>query len=112
MSTIQSSLRLFDGMSSPLMTINRALTSVIGSFTDMQSASRTAVDGSSIQDVTEQVERTNRGVREVGRGIQNNSQQQNNFNNRVSGGADRMEDLKRKIVGAAAAYLSFQGMKK
>lgn len=112
MSTIQSSLRLFDGMSSPLMTINRALNSVIGSFTDMQSASRTAVDGSSIQDVTEQVERTNRGVREVGRGIQNNSQQQNNFNNHVSGGADRMEDLKRKIAGAAAAYLSFQGMKK
>ena len=112
MSTIQSSLRLFDGMSSPLMTINRALTNVIDSFTTVQTVARTPVDGSGIQDTAEQVERTNRGVRGVGQGIQNNSHQQNNFNNQVSGGADRMEDLKRKIAGAAAVYLSFQGMKK
>lgn len=112
MATIQSALRIFDGMSSPLMTINRALTNVIGSFTAMRETSRTAIDSTAIHEATEQATQTERSVREIGRSIQNNNQHQSDFNNSVYDGSDQMDNLKRKVMGVATAFLSFQGLKK
>ncbi|MCM1297139.1 MAG: hypothetical protein NC311_16485, partial [Muribaculaceae bacterium] len=57
MATIRSSLSMYDGMTGPLQSIQKALNIVLNSFEAVQSASGNAIDTSAIQDAREELAR-------------------------------------------------------
>lgn len=111
MATIQSSLQIYDRMTGPLMAINNAMNIVISSFESMQSTSRGAVDTASLSYAREQLASAEVEINQISRGITESSQHQESFNNNISTGSNHISEMKRRIMGVAAAYLSIQGVK-
>lgn len=111
MATIQSSLQIYDRMTGPLMAINNAMNIVINSFESMQSASHGAVDTASLSAAREQLASAEVEINQISRGITESSQHQESFNNNIADGSNYMGEMKQKVMGVAAAYLSIQGGK-
>ena len=57
MATVKTAIALYDGVTSPLAAMHRAMNIVINSFETMQNASGNAVDVSAIQEAREELAR-------------------------------------------------------
>lgn len=103
MATIRTALAMYDGMTAPLMQMNRALHTVINSFEAMQTASSTAVDTSAIKEAREALASAEIAFDSIEREIRQADSQQEKFNRHTRDGAAAADTLLSKVKRIAAA---------
>ena len=81
MPTLRASIELYDGATSPLMSINQALNAVISSFEAMRAASGQAIDVPSVQAVNNDLSRTRTQLDSVSIGLEEANQSINRAEN-------------------------------
>lgn len=112
MASIRSQLTLNDGMSGALLKINRALTTVLSGFEQMQVASGKSLNLANIEQARADLVSANHAVESMAGNIDEAANQQENFNRSVSTGnglTNRLASTVRSLVGA---YMGIQGLKK
>ena len=103
MSTLRSTIALYDGMSAPLRNMNQALRIVLDGFEALQTAGSNALDPTAIQRAREELNRTDEALSEIGSGIRRAEEQQQRLNqtlhntNRVAGELQESLDMEREI---------------
>lgn len=111
MATIQSSIKLTDGMTPALQSISKALNIVLNNFEAMQRASGRAVDTRSIQTARNELAKAQTQFNNIETEIKQNTTAQNNFNRSVHNGASAANNLWSKLKSIFGIYLGFQGVK-
>lgn len=103
MATIRTALALYDGVTAPLMHMNRALHIVLNSFEQMQAASAHPVDTLAITQAREELARAETAFDSIEAEIRRAEQRQQGFNQRVRDGTQAAGGLLSKIrqIGAA-----------
>ncbi len=103
MATIRTAIALYDGVTSPLLHMNRALHIVLNSFEQMQAASSHPVDTTAIRQAREELARAETAFDSIEAEIRRAEQRQNGFNQRVRDGTQAAGGLLSKIkqIGAA-----------
>lgn len=112
MATIRTSIALYDGVTSPLASMNRAMNIVLNSFEAMQSASSHAIDTAAIQNAREELARAETAFDAIENEIRDANQQQSRFNNSVRQGGLDAGRLVSKFKTLAATIAGFAGIKK
>ena len=112
MATIRTAIALYDGVTSPLQSMHRAMNIVINSFETMQSTSGNAVDTSAIQEAREQLARAETAFDGLEQSIGDADNQQQRFNDHIRGGTSAADGLWRKLKGVAATVGGIAGIKK
>lgn len=110
MATIQASIKLNDGMSPALRSMQKALNIVINSFESMQRASDKGINTNAIKAARAELAKTGAYFNKIEKEINDNTRAQNRFNRSVKGGTSSAKGLVAKIGAIAAAYLSFQAL--
>ncbi len=89
MATIRSAIQIYDGMTSPLKSINNAMNMVISSFESLQTASSHAVDTASIQAARTELNKADIAFDQIEQSIKQANEAQNKLNNSMkNNGAD------------------------
>lgn len=110
MATIQTAVRITDGMSSPFQKIRTSIDTVINSFEKMEAVTSTAINTSSIQQGRAAIEQTDKKVDEVVADLDRADQSQKRFTNDIRGGTSAAGGLQSKIMAiAASAGIAFGG---
>lgn len=104
MASIQTGIRLNDQFSSVLYDIVGAVNMATTQFEDFAQTLNTNVDTSGFDGIHEALTRATSGIDEM-------TQEQEEFNHTVSQGANQADQLTRTIKQAVGAYLSFQTVK-
>ena len=112
MATIRTALALYDGVTSPLASMNRALHIVLNSFEALQNASGHAIDTASIQQAREELARAEVAFDSIEESIRRADQQQNRLNESVRDGASSVDGLVSKFKSMVAAVAGGVGIKK
>lgn len=112
MATIRTAIALYDGVTSPLQSMHRAMNIVINSFETMQSTSGNAVDTSAIQEAREQLAKAETAFDGIEQSIRDADNQQQRFNDHIRGGTSAADGLWRKLKGVAATVGGMVGIKK
>lgn len=112
MATIRTAIALYDGVTSPLQSMHRAMNIVINSFETMQSTSGNAVDTSAIQEAREQLARAETAFDGIEQSIREADNQQQRFNDHIRGGTSAADGLWTKLKGIAATVGGIAGIKK
>ena len=112
MATIQSSIKLTDGMTPALQSMNKALGLVISSFESMQKVSGKSIDTASLRTARQEIAKAQVAMNGVEQEIIQAKNAQNNFNNKVKQGSGAVTNLWGKVKGLVAAYVGFQGITK
>lgn len=97
MATIRTSIALYDGVTSPLANMNRALNIVLNSFEAMQGASGRAIDTAAIQQAREELARTETALNSIEQRLGQADNQQNRFNQSLRAGGNAAGVLLSKI---------------
>ena len=111
MATIQTSIKLTDGMTPALQSMNKALNIVLNSFEHMQKVSGKAIDTKAIQTARSELAKAQVSFNNIEKEINENKIAQEKFNNSVRGGESAANSLWDKIKSIGAAYLGFQSVK-
>lgn len=111
MATIQSSIKLTDGMTPALQSISKALNIVLNNFESMQRASGRAIDTKSIQTARSELAKAQVSFNNIETEIKQNTTAQNNFNRSVHNGSNAANALWTKLKSVAGVYLGFQTAK-
>ncbi|MEK5070251.1 tape measure protein [Sporosarcina sp. FSL K6-1508] len=111
MATIRTSIQIQDNMSRAFQSMNTAMNVVLNSFESLQAASGRAVDTASIQLARQELARAGAAFDQVEQEIQQANGAQQQFNNEIRAGTSAADSLLNKLMGIAAAYLSFQSVK-
>lgn len=111
MATIQSSIKLTDGMTPALQSMNKALNLVLNSFESMQRVSSSSIDTRAIQTARQELARAQVSLNAIEDEINQNRAAQERFNNSVQNGTIAAGGLWDKIKGIATAYVGFQSVK-
>ncbi|KMY49238.1 hypothetical protein [Peribacillus loiseleuriae] len=112
MATIKTAIQVYDGMTGPFQSINRAMSIVINSFESLQNASSNAIDTSSIQAARQELAHAETAFNDIERGIREADAAQNQLNDDIRNGQSAADGLVGKIKGIVGAYLGIQGIKK
>lgn len=112
MATIQTAIRLTDMMTSPIMNITQALNMTISAFESVESSADGAISGMDFDGVREKINSANMELNEVAENVRRNTEEQEEFNNSLTNGVKKSNDLMSSIKKMAAAYLSVQAAKK
>lgn len=112
MATIRTSIALYDGVTSPLKSMQKAMNIVINSFETMQRTSGRSVDTSAIQEAREELARAGTAFDSIEQNIRDANQQQQSFNSSVRGGTSAADGLLSKVKGIAATLGGMIGAKK
>lgn len=110
MSEISSTVRIHDGMSPALKSMNKALNIVLNSFESLQNSSESAIDTSSIRSARTELANAAIAVNNLENELSQAGDKQKQFTKEVSKSDSAMSGLIRKVSGLAAAYISFQSM--
>lgn len=103
MATIRMALALYDGMTAPLMQMNRALHIVLNSFEATQRASGKAVDSRAILEARGALGKAEAAFRSIEQEIERTDRQQQRFNQSMNEGGMAAEGLLAKIKRITAA---------
>lgn len=103
MSTIKSSLSLYDGVSSPAARMANALNSVLSSFQAVQSASDRAIDPSAWNEARGALSQVCAELDEIEQSAKLAAQGQDKFNKKVREGQSAADSLKSKIMSYVGA---------
>ena len=112
MATLRSSIALYDGMTSPLQSMNRALHIVLNSFEAVQRASGNVIDTDSLQQAREELARTEIALNSIEEEIRRADGQQQRFNRNIRNGGSAADGLWKKMKGVAATVGGIAAVKK
>ena len=112
MATIRTAIALYDGVTSPLKSMHKAMNIVLNSFEAMQRASGNSVDVSSIQEAREELARAGAAFDSIEQNIRDAGNQQDRFNQRIRNGATAADGLLSKLKGVAATVGGLAAVKK
>lgn len=108
--TIKAALQVYDGMSPAFKSMNNAMSIVINSFEQLNSASHNTIDTNSIRTAREELSKAGAQFDMIEDKIKKSYEQQQNFNRSIRDGTSESSKLLNKIKGFASAYLTFQGI--
>ena len=111
MATIRTAIALYDGVTSPLRNMQKAMGIVLNSFESMQRASSNAVDVSAIQEVREELARAETAFDSIEQNIRDANDQQQRFNRSIRDGSSAADGLWQKMKGIAATVGGMIGLK-
>ena len=108
MATIQTSIRIFDGMTPAFRHMTNAMNIVLSSFEQLQRTSSNAIDANSIRTAREELARAEAGFDRLEQQIRESDNQQRRLNEDINKGAsstDRLLGSAKKLVGV---YMSLR----
>lgn len=111
MATIRTAIALYDGVTSPLRNMQKAMGIVLNSFESMQRASSNAVDVSTIQEAREELARAETAFDSIEQNIRDANDQQQRFNRSIRDGSSAADGLWQKMKGIAATVGGMIGLK-
>ena len=104
MATIGTAIRLNDMMSAPIRNITNAMNMMLSSWQDLDSATAGGLDVNGVESIRSELNQATRALDQMG-------DEQQEFNRHVQNGANAMDGLTDKIMGAVAAFAGMQGLK-
>ena len=111
MGTIQSSIRLYDGISNPVRHAVNAMDSLLQVFEQTQAASGRAVDVANLQKARAEIIQAKTSLQGVEDTIEQAWRQQNNLNNSLREGKTASSGLESKLKSMLGAYAGLQGLR-
>lgn len=111
MATIQSSLRMYDGMTGPLRAMSSALNTVISSFETLQSVSANPVEAAKLKDARNELKKVDTTVIQIEEDIKASEAAQKRFNQSLKNGQSSAEGLEGKIKKFIGVYAGVQGIR-
>jgi len=108
MGAIRSTIALNDGMSSALRNISNALNMTISGFQRMQSTCNESFNSAEFDAPRQALAQANVQLDTMTANIHQNESTQEGFNSKVNGGTSAMDGLGKKVLTAAAAYVTLQ----
>ena len=111
MATIRTAIALYDGVTSPLRSMQKAMGIVLNSFESMQRASGNAVDVSAIQEAREELARAETAFDSIEQNIRDANDQQQRFSRSIRDGSSAADGLWQKMKGIAATVGGMIGLK-
>lgn len=112
MATIRTAIALYDGVTSPLHSMQKAMNIVLNSFEGMQRASSNAVDVSAIQEARDELARAETAFDSIEQSIRDADNQQQKFNGSIRAGSSAADGLWNKLKGIAATVGGIAGLNK
>lgn len=112
MGTIRTAIALYDGVTSPLQSMHKAMGVVLNTFESMQQASGRAVDTAAIREAREEWAKAGTAFDTIEENIRNANNEQQNFNNSIRGGSNSANGLLSIIKKIAVAAGGIAGINK
>lgn len=112
LATIRTAIALYDGVTSPLRSMQKAMAVVLNSFEAMQQASGNSVDVSAIQEARDELAKAETAFDAIEQNIRDANNQQQKFNNSIHGGTSAADGLWRKLKGIVATVGGIAGLNK
>lgn len=112
MATISASIELFDRVSRPVNSMIAAVGNMCDAFESVQRSMDNSFDTTSIEEARRATERAALEVIQLGNGIEQNENHQEQFNRSVNNGASAMDGLVGKAIGLLGVYASLSTVKK
>ena len=112
MGNIRAAIALYDGVTSPLQSMHKAMGVVLNSFEAMQRASGNSVDTSAIREARDELARAGAAFDEIEENIRQAGNQQDRFNRRIRDGTTAADGLWGKLKGIAATVGGLAAAKK
>ena len=112
MGNIRAAIALYDGVTSPLQSMHKAMGVVLNTFEAMQQASGRAVDTAAIREAREEWAKAGPAFDTIEENIRNANNEQQNFNNSIRGGSNSANGLLSIIKKVAIAAGGIAGINK
>ena len=112
MGTIRTAIALYDGVTSPLQSMHKAMGVVLNTFEAMQQASGRAVDTTAIREAREEWAKAGTAFDAIEENIRNANNEQQKFNNSIRGGNNSANGLLSTIKKIAVAAGGIAGINK
>ena len=112
MGTIRTAIALYDGVTSPLQSMHKAMGVVLNTFESMQQASGRAVDTAAIREAREEWAKAGTAFDAIEENIRNANNEQQKFNNSIRGGNNSANGLLSTIKKIAVAAGGIVGINK
>lgn len=112
MGTIRTAIALYDGVTSPLQSMHKAMGVVLNTFESMQQASGRAVDTAAIREAREEWAKAGTAFDAIEENIRNANNEQQKFNNSIRGGNNSANGLLSTIKKIAIAAGGIAGINK
>ncbi|VIG06750.1 tail tape measure protein [Clostridioides difficile] len=110
MATIQTSIRIFDGMTPAFRHMTNAMNIVISSFEQLQRTSSNAIDTNSIRTAREELARAEAGFDRLEQHIRETDEQQRKFNDDVRKGVSGTDKLVANAKRLVATYVGLRSV--
>jgi tape measure domain-containing protein len=110
--TIRTAIALYDGVTSPLQSMHKAMGVVLSTFESMQQASGRAVDTAAIREAREEWAKAGTAFDAIEENIRNANNEQQKFNNSIRGGNNSANGLLSTIKKIAVAAGGIVGINK
>lgn len=112
MGNIRAAIALYDGVTSPLQSMHKAMGVVLNTFEAMQQASGRAVDTAAIREAREEWARAGTAFDSIEQSIRDADNQQQKFNGSIRAGSSAADGLWNKLKGIAATVGGIAGLNK
>lgn len=112
MGNIRAAIALYDGVTSPLQSMHKAMGVVLNTFEAMQQASGRAVDTAAIREAREEWAKAGTAFDAIEENIRNANNEQQKFNNSIHGGNNAANALLSTIKKVAVAAGGIAGINK
>ena len=112
MGNIRAAIALYDGVTSPLQSMHKAMGVVLNTFEAMQQASGRAVDTAAIREAREEWAKAGTAFDAIEENIRNANNEQQKFNNSIRGGSNSANGLLSVIKKVAIAAGGIAGINK
>lgn len=112
MGNIRAAIALYDGVTSPLQSMHKAMGVVLNTFEAMQQASGRAVDTAAIREAREEWAKAGTAFDAIEENIRNANNEQQKFNNSIRGGNNSANGLLSTIKKIAIAAGGIAGINK
>lgn len=112
MGTIRTAIALYDGVTSPLQSMHKAMGVVLNTFESMQQASGKAVDTAAIREAREEWAKAGTAFDSIEENIRKANNEQQKFNNSIHGGNNAANGLLSTIKKVAVAAGGIAGINK
>ena len=112
MGTIRAAIALYDGVTSPLQSMHKAMGVVLNTFEAMQQASGRAVDTAAIREAREEWAKAGTAFDSIEENIKKANNEQQKFNNSIHGGNNAANGLLSTIKKVAVAAGGIAGINK
>lgn len=112
MGTIRTAIALYDGVTSPLQSMHKAMGVVLNTFESMQQASGRAVDTAAIREAREEWAKAGTAFDAIEENIRNANNEQQKFNNSIRGSSNSANGLLSIIKKVAIAAGGIAGINK